>query len=217
MLLLFLQSCANFQSIPRVGIDNEARAFNGYTEDFLLEMTRYNGIKIERINANSPLEGLSKGEYDAVLTSLPPYEFNKAKYDFSRNFLNLGPVLIVPVDAPHDDLAKIEMAGIIVNDPAALILEKYPDMIIRSYNSIPDLLNAIVDGEINAALINRIPAVNYVRDLYAGMLKIVGQPLTDAGLHLITLKGEQHQLLRAFDRTIEKSKTIDALQTKWNL
>lgn len=193
---------------------------NGYTEDLLLEMARYGGLQFELITANwdNLTEGLRERKYDAILTSMAPYEYNTAKYDFSKNFLDLGPVLIVSQDSKNDELSKLngEMVGIVTNDQAALILEKQPQIIIRSYKSIPDLLNAIVAGEIQAAILSRIPALNYVSDLYNGKLKIVGHPMTEAGLHLVAPKGR----IGSFNKTLEalrKRKTLDTLQKKWQL
>lgn len=224
-------SCGNGspRGAMRIGIDtqwypldfgHQTSYVNGYTEDLLLEMARYSGMQFELVTANwdTLVDGLKEDKYDAILTSMPPYEYNTAKYDFSKNYLDLGPVLIVPTGATQTDLSKMNgaMVGIIANDRAALVLEKYPTILIRRYNSIPDLLNAVATGEIQAALLSRIPAVNYVSDLYAGALQIVGAPMTDAGLHLVAPKGR----IKGFSKTLEalrKRKTLDALLKKWQL
>ncbi len=217
----------------RIGIDpnwypidfgRQESYVNGFTEDVLLEIARYSGIEFQRIPANwdNLLDGMKEKKYDAVLTSLPPYDFNNAKYDFSTNFLDLGPVLIVPVDTQHFDLSKMggELVGVIIGDPSVLILQKYPETIIRNYNSIPELLTALVNGEIEGALLNRIPAVSYVRDLYAGKLKIASAPLTDAGLHLVAVKGKHHHLIQLFNKSLDhfkKKKKLQSLLQKWEL
>lgn len=228
-LVLLLCGCSSGpRGTMRIGIDTkwypinfgpQTALVNGYTEDLLLEMARYSGVQFELITANwdTLTDGLRENKYDAILTSMPPYEYNTAKYDFSDNFLDLGPVLIVPVDSEALDVSgmKGEMVGVIINDQTALILEKYP-VIIRSYHSIPELLNALAAGEIQGALLSRIPAVNFVRDLYAGKLKIASAPLSDAGLHLAASKGR----MGTFNKTLEalrKRKTIDALLKKWQL
>ena len=240
-LLLFLsilfQSCGcgsgQRHGFLRIGIDSEwypidfgpQQAYvNGYTEDLLLEIARYSGIEFEKVEANwdSLLDGLREKKYDAVLTSLPPSPFNTAKYDFSHPFLDLGPVLIIPVDGSHTDLGQMkgELVGLIAGDPASLILQRYPEVIMRNFRSIPDLLNAVASGEIEGALLNKIPAVNYVDDLYAGKLKIVSQPLTDAGIRLIAAKGKSEHLLRDFNKSLKslkKKKKLQSLLKKWNL
>jgi len=216
----------------RVGIDpnwypidfgSQQSFVNGFVEDLLLEIARYTGIEFERLPANwdNLLGGMMSQKFDAVLTSLPPYDYNKALYDFSSNFLDLGPVLIVPVNAKQADLAKMkgELVGLVAGDPAVLILNKHPDIVIKNYTTIPDLLNGITDGESEAGLLNQIPAVSYVQDLYSGVLKIASKPMTDAGLHLIVLKDKNSHLLRQFDRALEhmKKKKLPALLKKWQL
>lgn len=233
LLVLFLCGCSCNPSGPRgtlrVGVDTkwypldfglQTAYVNGFTEDLLIEMARYTGVHFEVISANwdSLMDGLDQGKYDAVLSSLPPYEFNQAKYDFSPNYLDLGPVLIFPIQAKRTDLTQMngEMIGVIANDPSVLLLQKHPALLVRNYNSIPELLDAVVKGEVQAALLDRIPAVNYVGDLYAEELKIVGEPLTDKGLHLVSLKGRG----KGFSKTLEtfrKKKTLNALLKKWSL
>ncbi|MES2272772.1 MAG: transporter substrate-binding domain-containing protein [Chlamydiota bacterium] len=197
---------------------------NGFTEDLLLEMAQNNGIEFERISANwdTLFDGLKMKKYEGILSSLPPYDFNMAKYDFSHNFLELGPVLIIPTGEEASDLSKMsgQLVGLVTGDPAVLILQKYPDIILRNYPSIPDLLNAVERGEIDGALLDRIPAVAYVRDLYAGKLKIGSAPLNEAGLHLISLKGKNEHLVNLFNRSLDqmqKKKTLQSLLKKWHL
>jgi len=235
LLILQACSCGNgglSRGTLRIGIDpnwypvdfgTQTSYVNGFTEDLLLEIALYSGIEFERMPANwdNLLDGLREKKYDAVLTSLPPYEYNRAKYDFSGNFLDLGPVLIVPADVQEMDLdnPKGGLVGIISGASTVFELEKHPGVIIRNFDSIPDLLNAVVAGAVDAALLDRIPAVNYVGDLYAGKLKIVGSPLTEAGLHLVAPK-RNARLVGLFNSSLDrlkKNKTLDTLLKKWQL
>lgn len=178
LLFLFsvcLAACScgggNRSGTVRIGIDpywypidfvSQQAYVNGFTEELLLEIARYTGIEFERIPANwdNLFDGMKTKRYDAVISSLPPYDFNKALFDFSSNFLDLGPVLIVPAGAQHADLEKMggELVGIVSGDPAVLVLNQYPDIVLRNYPSIPDLLAAIENGEVEAGLLDRIPA-----------------------------------------------------------
>lgn len=233
LLLLLAASCGNGpRGAMRIGVDAnwyplnfgpQTSYVNGFTEDMLIEMARYSGIEFERIPANwdTLVDGLREKKYDAILTSMQPYIFNKAKYDFSTNFLDLGPVLIVPVAATQTKLSKMEgmLIGIIAADPAVLILEAHPTIIIRNYPTIPDLLNAVANNEIQGALLDRIPAVNFTNDLYSGKLKIATDPLTDKGLHLVANK-DQANVVRIFNKNLDalkRKKTLNALLKKWQL
>lgn len=234
LVLIALWGCGDFNGkVFRLGVDptwaplsfGELEPYvNGYTEEVLFDVAQYNGNSFQKITANwdSLLEGMHQGRYDAVLTSLPPYSFNQAKYDFSDTFLDLGPVIVLPSNSKVDDLASLakHLVGVVAGDPAILLLQKYPDAILRQFQSIPDLLNAILMGEISAALLDRLSAINYVQDLYQGQLKIGSAPLTDTGLRLVTLKGRQQTFLRSFNAALKrfrKKHQLEALQKKWHM
>lgn len=236
LLSMFCFSCASDvdgrKGRLRIGVDPSWAPLNfeelqpyvtGYTEDCLLEIARYSGLEFEKVNANwdSLLDGMRTGAYDAVITSLPPYEFNVAKYDFSADLIQLGPVLITETASKQmklDDLSH-ELVGVIKNDPAMLAVERYPLVIIRSYNTIPELLDAVASGELAAAVLDRLWAASFVNDLYNGKLKIASEPMSDLGLHLIAPKGKYERLIRSFDKSIKqlKKKKFPELQKKWNL
>jgi len=197
---------------------------NGFTDDLLLEISQYTGVEFVKIDANgdSLLEGLREKKYEAVLTGLAPYNFYRAKYDFSSNFLDLGPVLVVPANSQYHDLEQMsnEVVGLVMGDPALLVLQKYPKIIVRKYATVSEVLDAVVNGSVEAALIDRLVASGFVRDLYTGKLKIVSDPLTDAGLHLVCLKEQEKRLMDLFNKSIQqfnKKKRLQALQAKWQL
>ncbi len=130
--------------------------------------------------------------------------------------------MIVPVDSRYAELSKLggELVGVVTGDPAVLQIQKYGDIVIRNYMSITDLLNAVANGEIEAALLNRVPASAYIADLYAGKLKIASDPMTDAGLHLVAPKGKNERLIALFNKSLDhlkKKKKVGDLRKKWDL
>ncbi len=229
-LILVFASCSySSRGKLRIGIDPswysanlgaQTSYVNGYTEDVLLELSRYSGMQFELIRANwdSLLDGMREHKYDAIISLLPPHEYNLAQYDFSDNLLDLGPVLIVPTGSNQTSLKDLEgdLVGIIANDPAELILAKHPTIVVRYYSSIPDLLTALSLGEIQGALMNQIPAINYVSDLYTGTLQIVGKPLNSEGIRLVGPKGRIDAFNKNFT-SLRKQKKIEELQKKWEL
>jgi len=236
VIALILSSCGCERGAGRairIGIDSswhpldfgaQTSYVNGFTEEFLLDVALQTGLEFVKIEAtrDNLFDGMKQGRYQAVLSSLPPYEFNQAVYDFSHNFLDFGPVLIVPEGAPVTKLEKMggEHIGVLSGDPAVLLLQKHEGLIIRTYPSVPELLLAVSGGEIEGALLDRVLAGSYVTDLFSGKLKIAGTPLNDAGLHLVALKGKQHSLIRQFNKSIAylmKKKRMQALLKKWQL
>jgi polar amino acid transport system substrate-binding protein len=236
LLILTACSCGEKYSGPpvRLGVDptwaplsfGEQQSYvNGYTEDMLLEISRYSGLKFEKMTANSStlFDGLQRGQYDAVLTSLPPYSFNLAKYDFSENFLNTGPVLLTAKISSYKQLGDIpadNLIGILRNDPAALLITAHPKLIVRNYDSIPSLLDAAVAGEVAGVLLDRLRAAAFVRDLYQQTLQVASGPLTGEGLHLLQRKSASSAVMRLFKKSLQaldEQKKVEVLQKKWQL
>lgn len=236
IILLFLGCSCGKQldrSKPKIGIDpswgplnfgNQTAYVNGFVEELLMEIARKEGTEFEKIVSNwdTLFSGLKEKKYDAILSSLPPYSFNLAKYDFSQNFLALGPVFIVPIHSNQKKLSQIKnmRVGILSGDSSIHVLDKYPDIRIARFTSVPDLLNAAVDGDVVGVLLSRILAINYVSDLYKNKLKIVSPPLNDDGLHLISEKGKQEALIQSFDQNLtvlKKNKKFKNLLKKWSL
>lgn len=202
----------------------QAPYVNGFVEELLVDIAAYNGIEFECVEANwdSLFSGMEEKKYDAVLTSLSPYNFNLARYDFSENFLKLGSVLLVAADSSRLNLDQMhgELVGLLVGDPAILQVSKHPSVLVRSYETIPDLLEALAHQEIEGAILDRMEAIAYMRDLYAGKFMIAGPSLIDAGLHLVTLKGKHRNLVKTFNKSLQfftKRKKLEALQAKWQL
>ena len=173
-------------------------------------------------NWDSLFDGLKSKQYQAVLSSLYPYNFNQELYNFSDPFLEIGPVLVLPLQAPKLSLKDLsgKAVGILEGSPDVLLLEKDPSILIRNYISAPVALNALVSGEIEAALIPILTASSYVDHIYFKKLKIGSPPLTDEGLRLITLKGDNVQLIEKFNQalhSLKKNGELEKLLLKWNI
>ncbi len=231
---LFLWGCSSSQSKTplRVGVDHswyswnfglQTAVVNGFVDDFLMLMAEERGIHLEKIGANWDflLEGMGKDQFDVVLSSLPAYSFNLALYDFSENFLDLGLVLVAPIDSLVDlDQIKGSFLGVLVGRSAESLLQKMPDLKLREYTSISHLLDAVVNQEIKGAFLDTILASNYVNDLYGNRLRVVSGPLTDSGLHFLAVKGKHTDLIRSLDRgvaSLKEKEKLNDLMKKWGL
>src|SRR3989344_4381217 len=132
---------------------------NGFTEDLFLEIAARSDLQFEKIPANgdSLFDGLKQGKYEAVLSSFPPYSFNLAEYAFSELFLVTGLVLIVPNGSPYAKLEEMNQRSIgVIGSPPIEVLER-ENIAVQSFTSIPELLEAVVNGNVQGALLNRLP------------------------------------------------------------
>ncbi len=234
LFLLLLSSCGKSSSKTwQIAIDptwypldlgGREKQLEGFATDFLQEMTIYEKMEIVKVRENwdSLLGNLQKEKYDAVLSSLSPYTFYEKLYDFSEPFVHTGPVLVLSAQSSAISLKDFngKEVGILEGSSLELILEKYSGIIIRTYASIPDMLNDLLLGAVDGALVPTLDAVAYIEDLYQSELKIVGKPLDAAGLRLITLHKNGPELIKAFNATLEKLKKngkYNQLAKKWNI
>lgn len=196
----------------------------GFTDDLLFEISRISGLQFEKITTNWDmlLPGLQKEKYDAVLSSLPPYNFNKAQYDFSEGFLSVGPVLVTNPQAKFASLAEMKqkIIGILSGSRDIMLVQRYPDVLIRMFDSNPEMLAELERNGVDGAIIEVIPAVGYLNDVFYQKLKMATPPLNDQALRLVTVTGKNTTLQRSFNKALaklKKNKTYQKLLVKWNL
>src|SRR3989339_977953 len=194
--VLFLGACSSSSHLNyEIGVDPSWRPLDfqekqknilGFSTELLTKISAKEHLSISLLNTNwdSLFDGLKSKKYQAVLSSLYPYNFNKELYNFSDPFLEIGPVLVLPLQSPKLSLKDLsgKAVGILEGSPDVLLLEKDPSILIRNYVSAPVALNALVSGEIEAALIPILTASSYVDHIYFKKLKIGSPPLTDEGL-----------------------------------
>lgn len=236
LLSLFLFGCASSdeRQLVRIGVDpgwhqlqlyGQDAYLNGFLEDLLMEIARYSGYKLERIQANwdTLQSDLLDGEYDLIISSLMPYLFYQDELRFSDTLLDLGPLLILPLNQHATTLQELD--GHIVgfeSRSAQLILQTYPNLIARSYDAPALLLEAVVKGEVDAALLDPLLAANYLRNLFPEQLHTAGPPLSQEGIRFIFDKEATHtpHLFDLFNRglaQLKKQGKWEALQKKWHL
>lgn len=202
----------------------QGQAIYGFTSDLIKEIARKEQISVDLVISdwNLLFQLLDRGSYDAVVSSLTPNNINLAKYDFSEFLLALGPVLIVPVNSPISSLEDLQkkIVGVIGSTSDDLIVQKIPNVLIKRYERPAFALEDLIVGNMDGLLLAVLEAQAFIKDLYAGQLKIVTSPLSDQALRLITLKNENSRLIEAVNEGLQSSLqdgTYLQLLKKWNL
>jgi polar amino acid transport system substrate-binding protein len=232
-LTLFLSCTGSSSKTFRIAIDpswyplplmGQEKYVLGFSTDLLQEIVRIENIPVATITSswNTLLWGLQEEHYEGMLSSLVPQLFNKKDYDFSELYLPTGLVLVVPIDSTVRSMDELKGKEIAFSPGSSGedILAKYPGIIIRSYDAIPNVLADIVNGNVDGALIENLIANAYIKDVYAAQLKVATRPLTPAGLRLVTLHGKEERLQSAFNSGLEKLKKngkYQELLKKWSL
>lgn len=202
---------------------DKERNMQAFTNEMLLAIAKQQKIHVKLFVAgpDNLFMGLNNGQFDGVLSSLQPNSTNRELYVFSDPFYKVGPVLIVRETSTAKSLADMEgkIIGIRTGSSVVFNIEQYPEIIIRSYDNALLALMDINRNVIDGVILDALTAYIYTSGLFAKQMKIVGPPLTDIGLRLLTRHSEA-ELIKHFNaglKAIKEDGTYDQLVLKWGL
>jgi len=200
------------------------KAVSAFSDDLMRAIASEEDLPISLVAVNweTMFHQLSRDRIDGMLSAMPPIPEYRALYDFSDIYLYTGPVLMVREGFAVDSLEGMRgmIIGVTIGSPGVLIAAKVPDVVIHDYFQVSRSLQALTEGKIDGVVLEALDAYAYVRDLYAGILKVATPPLTKDGMRLVVLRGEQEELIEAFNRGLQKTvkdSTYKQLQKKWKL
>lgn len=115
-------------------------------------------LEIVKLNADDFADALNNGSVDAVMSGLDKTAENDAKVDFSVPFYYDNVVTLVNGEgsfAGAVSIADLAGANVYVTDANIGCLEQIPSATGVDYAEMSDMLEAIVGGECDAAIVNR--------------------------------------------------------------
>lgn len=205
-------------------LDGQGAFLNGFITDLLLEIAKENKIEINLISVNwdDIFDGLKKNKYQAVLSSMEPYNFNLAKYDFSSDIISTGYVLVIAKNKNYKNLSDMveKHVGYISGADSLVILQKYEKIFDSGYDNAAVMLSDITKTILDGAVLSIIPANKYVNDLFYNDLKLVYPQINNQAIRLVTLKDQNKHLMKLFNKSLEKfkkNKKLNQLKEKWQL
>jgi ABC-type amino acid transport substrate-binding protein len=165
-------------------------------------------------------DALLAGRCDAVLSALPYEPARTQDVAYSVAYFNAGLVLVVPERSEIEELQ--DLAGRAVGVEWGFVPEgdsRQRDFLQslgpRRYETAAGALQALQAGEVEAALVDHITAVAYIRA--CGELQIAGELLTDLN-YVIPTRLDSPRLLREINRVLLQMRedgTLQALQGRW--
>jgi ABC-type amino acid transport substrate-binding protein len=168
-------------------------------------------------------DALLSGRCDLVLSALPYEPMRTEDVAFSVAYFNAGLVLVTRTDPEGGDIRGLDdLADKVVGVEWAFVPEGNPqqrqfllNLGLRRYDTAEATLQALQSGEVEAALVDRIAALGYLRE--CGGLQIVGEPITDLN-YIVPLRLDSFQLLSEVNRVLlamRQDGTLEALQRRW--
>jgi polar amino acid transport system substrate-binding protein len=173
------------------------------------------------VGFDSLYDALLAGRCDAVMSALP-YEAERTEdVAYAISYFNAGMVIVVR-DETVDITGLGGLPGRVVgvewgfvpegDSQQRLLLQA---LSLRRYDTAGDVLRALQSGEVDAALVDQVSALDYLQECRG--LQIVGQPFTDVS-YVIPVRLDAFRLLAEVNRVLIEMRedgTIATLQEKW--
>ncbi len=177
--------------------------------------------RIVSVGFDSLYDALVAGRCDAVLSALPYEPARTQDVVYSVAYFNAGLALLTRADESDievlDDLAE-RVVGVewgFVPEGNSRQRDFLRNLSVRRYETAADTLRALHAGEVEAAIVDRITALAYMRDCEG--LQFVGEPLHDVN-YVIPMRPDSFRLLEEINRLLLEMRedgTFEGLQEKW--
>ena len=173
------------------------------------------------VSSDRLIRGLREGEYELAMTSMADNQYNRSRYDLSNLYFMTGPVLVVARNSPIsgvDDLVGLAVGVARDSSNIGLVHDGY--VTITPFDNMIVGMDSLVRGEISAIIMDGLQALALVDGPYKSRLRVATEPLTDAGLRLIAIKGEHPDLIERFNSILKKMQDdgrYNQLLERWQL
>lgn len=233
MLGSLLLSCAPARTKVLIATDatyppmefvNDQKELTGFDVDMVKEVAKAGGFEVEfrLLVWDGIFDGLSKDTYDAVVSSVVINDERASSIEFSDPYINAGQVVVVAKNSPAVSLVDLkgQPVGVQSGTPGALIVEKTigkPG--VRNFLEIGMAFEDLFNGKVAAVVTTTPIAAQYAlqNTKYKGVMKILGQSLTDEYYGIAVKKGNK-DLLDKINKGVAVVKAngrMNELMAKW--
>lgn len=222
------------KGLMRVGMDASWPPFEyieertgqivGFDVDLARAIGQRLGVEVELVNVgfDSLYDALYVGRFDAIVSALPYDPLLYGDVAYSISYFNAGQVLVVQADereiSKANDLSGKRLGVELGSEGDILgrrLQKKIEGLSLQLYVAPQDVLWALKEGEVEAALVDAVSAYQFIAA--EGDVQVIGHPLTDE-LYVIAVQLDSPLLLKAINEALVEMRedgTLERLQEKW--
>ncbi len=204
------------------------RQLTAFTNTFFNFISKKSGLHFKWLESHPSrlMVNLDQGICDAILVKSNGEEINQKAYLVSEILIETGPILVVDQKSNVHSLEELRnrLVGISIGGPSfssALLNERAHANQVQlvAYPNDNKAVEALVQEEVDAVILNKIAAYTLTEGLYRDQIKVVSTPFITEGLRLITLRNEDGKILiDKFNEVLNELKadgSYDKLLDKW--
>lgn len=196
--------------IEGVNLQGKETSIQGFIDDLFYEIARRKGfrIKINTIANAKTSTLLTRPNADAAVGILEPTVQNRKIYDFSDPIYTFGPVVVMRKNETYDGLNSLKNKIVGFERAYAGAFENRNDLtfIFKPYDQMTYAMEDLVNGKIDAVILDSIRAYQLVASFYANTLKVASPPLQLTILCLIGIRGKDQPLIKLFNEGLQELK-----------
>lgn len=233
LAIVFCGCSSFFNKKYTIGVDpgfypantgSQADQVYGFTLDLFQAISKLEHIQLKVVptGEESLSTGLKRGGFNAIVTASEPIAKEKNVFSVSETYLLLGPVIVVPTHSSISALNQLggKVVAVMNQSDAFYMIQKYPRVIIETYENPALLMEGLQYNLADAALVDVLVAKELVNNPFSKDLKIVSEPLNKNGLRLLVVQNREPYLNEIFNRGLKRAKAkgiYKNLLKKWNL
>lgn len=167
-------------------------------------------IQIKDLPADLLIPSLLSGQCTAVIADLHPYPHKISQFDFSSPILYIGSILVTRIENKEEKL-KGKIIGVQEGSKDERFVQK--GNIVRVFNSEVEGLEGLLSGQFDAIILNMQTANRYLKNspIFRETLTTLMPLLDDKALRLVSLKGKDKKLMKAFEKILKEKEALNEL------
>jgi arginine/lysine/histidine transporter system substrate-binding protein len=202
--------------------DNSGK-ITGFDIDLAKQVTKKLGyeLEIKDMNFDGLIGALQSDTVDFVASGMSATDKRKKSVDFSSEYHRSGEMVVTLKDSKLKSMADLEGEKIgvqlgTIQEEGANKLAKDTDLKVKALNKVPDLIQELKSGRIDAVYLDKTVAQGYIKELdFAGFDdESEGTP----GMAMAFPKDKNSVLVKDFNQVIKEMQEngeLKKLEKKW--
>ncbi len=186
-------------AIEGMNLQGKETSIRGFEDDVLYEIARNKGfrLKINTVEHAKTIDLLDMTGADGAVGVVDINLQNPKMYTLSDPLFSFGPVVILRANETYTNLDSLKNKIIGFERAYAGVFENPEDLsfIFKPYDQMTYAMEDLVNGKIDAIIMDSIRANTLISSFYANKLKVASGPLKVTSLSVIVKVGKDAELI----------------------